>query len=607
MKHSMKRIVLVLLCVVLLVVLSSCGSSTPQMSGGQSVAQGIVAQSKILTKEQLAEFDAKGLAEAGVPMDDTGKPAIEPAATDIPVFTKQPVLDKVTPTPTVEPTEAPTETPTEEPTEVPTETPEPTAIPILTPEPMMHVIYKYSGVTETEILVTLPDDSEEYPVGTNVSPQMPDPEIIETVSGKWKFDGWTKTTDDENNLVFIGTWLLVEPAVTPEPTEELTPEVTAVPDWTVAPPTAEPVSIGTPVPDSETPTRQPESALNPMTTRGYRFQQFVLQKAGKSNAVFSGEAIMSAIALWNTLTTGAEHDVINKYVGKDYLSYQSTPTLMYLRRLWLDTLLTKGSKFPVEIEKYTEMINMQDVSATSTKNNWLNSASYGHFSYTPSTLTDKTYVDITSEVAFRDVWKSGTKPYDTKEREFHNADGTTTLTNMIRDEGLTYWKMSNAVAYCMYFHNGSYLMVILPDEGVDCSDVDVIKLMTGKIESTKAHVRFFMPGFSTESAYTLYLSDFMLSGGFVDENILSGLPGNFAPIFNQVDKVSLTNVGCGNVTSEEKMADPPTSYNDDLDVLSIVCDRPFMYYIGDATNQDIAMFGVMNKLSAEDAVLQPQQ
>ena len=193
MKQNMKRIGLILLCVMLMVVLSSCGSSTQQTSGAVSVAQGIVAESKILTKAELAEFDAKGLADAGVPMDESGRPAIEPAATEIPVFTKQPVLDMVTPTPTVEPTEVPTEAPTE----TPTETPEPTAIPILTPEPMMHVIYKYSGVTETEILFTLPDDSEEYPVGTSITPQMPDPEIIDTPSGKWQFDGWTKTMDDD--------------------------------------------------------------------------------------------------------------------------------------------------------------------------------------------------------------------------------------------------------------------------------------------------------------------------------------------------------------------------------------------------------------------------
>ena len=605
MKRNVKRIVLVLLCVVMSVVLSACGSSTPQATTTLSTAKGIVAQSKILTKEQLAEFDAKGLADAGVPMDDSGHPAIEPAATDIPVFTKQPAADVVTPTPTVVPTPVPTEVPTE----APTVTPEPTAIPILTPEPMMHVVYKYSGVTEMEILFTLPEDDEEYPVGTNVTPKMPESEIVDTPSGKWQFDGWTRTMDDENNLVFIGTWVLLESAFTPEPTvtPEPTPVVTDVPEWTAAPATPEPVSITTVAPDADTPTRQPESALNPITNRGYRFQRFVLEKAGKNNAVFSGEAIMSAISLWNTLTIGDEHNVVEKYVGKDYLTYQSTPTLMYIRRLWLDTALTKGSKFPIEIEKYTEMIDMSDTSATAMKNNWLNRATYGHFSYTPSILTNETYVDITSEVVFRDVWKTGVKPYDTTEREFHNADGTTILTNMIRDEGLTYWRMSNAVAYCMYFHNGSYLMVILPDEGVDCQDVDVIKLMTGKIDSTKAHVRFFMPGFSTESVYTLYLTDFMLSGGFVDENALSGLPGNFAPVFNQVDKVSFTNVGCGNVTSEETMPNPPTSYNDDLDVLSIVCDRPFMYYVGDATNQDIAMFGVVNKLSAEDAVLQPQQ
>ena len=603
----MKRVVLICMCFVLLVVLAGCSGGGSQQQT-QAKSHGIVASSKILSKEQLAEFDAKGLADADIPMDEFGNPLIDPAATDIPLFTNQPNASIETPTPTVTPYVTPT--------------------PYVTAVPASHMIYRYEGVTDELILATLPEDKTDYRFGASIPPQSPRAERVTTEEGVWKFDGWTKTVDENGaDFIFIGTWTLIEPRITeaptdtptpvptdtptpsPTPTAEPTPEPTEEPTSEPTPestevvteaPTGVPVSGNTPLPPLEIPTRVPESALNPITNTGYRFQNFVLEKAGLNNAVFSGEALLSALDLWNRLTTGAEHDVIAKYVGKDYLKYENSNTLIYARKLWLDTLLTKGERFPRALEKFAEMINMKDTSATSKKNAWLAKETSNYFNYTPSVLSGKTYLDITSELYFRDVWKTGMKPYDTKERIFKNLDGTETSVTMIRDEGLTYWRLDNAVAYCMYFYNGNYLMIILPNDGVEFSDVDVRSLMTGKVSSQKAHVRFFMPEFTTESSYTLYLDDFTLKSGAVDETIVSGLPDGFEPVFTQVDKVSFSQYGCGNVITEEIMKTPPTSYDDDLDVISIVCDRPFMYYVGDAANQDIALFGVLNTLPESD-------
>jgi serine protease inhibitor len=37
-------------------------------------------------------------------------------------------------------------------------------------------------------------------------------------------------------------------------------------------------------------------------------------------------------------------------------------------------------------------------------------------------------------------------------------------------------------------------------------------------------------------------------------------------------------------------------------VISVICDRPFLYYIGDAENEDIAFFGVVNQITDDMAV-----
>ena len=153
----------------------------------------------------------------------------------------------------------------------------------------------------------------------------------------------------------------------------------------------------------------------------------------------------------------------------------------------------------------------------------------------------------------------------------------------------------------MYFAGGNYAMIILPDKGVDPAEVDVAALMAGQIPSEKAHVSFVMPGFSTESTYVLSPKDFDLPVGTVSTSVLSGVPAWFTPSFSQMAKVSLSAGGAGNA-QPGAAAQLPTEFDESLDEVSIVCNRPFLYYIGDAENEDVAFFGVLNKLTDEMVV-----
>ena len=343
--------------------------------------------------------------------------------------------------------------------------------------------------------------------------------------------------------------------------------------------------------------------LNPLVHTGYRFQDFVLRRAGTSNAVISGESLLSAMAMWREMVDAKDGNVIKKYISRDYLNFDSTDSLKLINRIWADESL-RVTASDSRLNGLFESVNMSDPSATSAKNSWVSTATDGFITYTPSSFSENTFMDLMSVAYANDTWVNGTKPYDTKTRIFFNADGTETKTVMFRDEGLTYWELSNAVAYCMYLQNGNYVMFILPDRGVELKDVDVISLMTGKIPSKRAHVRFHAPEFTVESSYMLKMSNFSLPVGSLVANLIAGLPSSYEPVFGQLAKVAITRFGAGTAKSDEELV-LPTSYSDDLDVISIICDRPFMYYIGDAENEDIAFFGVINQIT-KDMVVTPE-
>ena len=361
-------------------------------------------------------------------------------------------------------------------------------------------------------------------------------------------------------------------------------------------------------PTEEDPTEPSEtqppvvSELDPLATNGYRYQAFLLSKAGTGNAVFSGEALLSAMDMWEEMIGEPDKAVLKKYVNRDYLKFDDTDTMKIIRHIWIDKSLKPSISAESRLNGLVSTVDMTSPSSTTEKNWFVAQATNGYIPYTPSFFTDETKIDLTSVVYASDVWKNGAKAYDTKNRIFYNADGSEVKTVMMRDEGLTYWDLGNAYAYCMYLDGGNYVMVVMPNKGVKLEDVNVTKLMNGELASKKAHVRFYMPEFTVESMYQLKLSQFSLPIGTVVSEILTGLPVRFEPVFSQIVKTSITHSGVCSTEDLAPAATPIVDYNDDLDVINIVCDRPFIYYIGDAENEDIAFFGVVNEITEDMAV-----
>lgn len=350
-----------------------------------------------------------------------------------------------------------------------------------------------------------------------------------------------------------------------------------------------------------------EEATGNKSGTKYRFQKYVLDGAEDGNFVFSGEAILRAVDIWSEMAMESDHQAFEKYLVRDYLGYESDSTLQFLSRIWVDEPHEIGNG-AARLSKMFTAIDMQDDGATAEKDAWASDKTGGYIDHTPSQLTDSTRLDIAVVPFLKDEWDSGLLAYDVKAKTFNNKDGTETRTRMFWNDGLTYWDMDNALAYCMYLEGGNYVMFILPNEGVDMEDVDVSGLMAGKYASKKAHVAFYCPSFETETEHTLNLRNFGLSAGRVATNVLSDIPKGFEPQLTQLAKISFSPYGVGPMAPEEDpdplVSTPPAAddYSDDLDFVRIVLNRPFMYYVGDYANEDVAFFGVMNTLPEDQVV-----
>ncbi len=92
------------------------------------------------------------------------------------------------------------------------------------PDPIAyHEFYEYTGVTDENVLVTLPDRSEAYYNGNTVTPAMPSAEVVMTDDGTYIFNGWSPESViiSDGDAKFVGSWLF-EPKPEPEPEPEPT-------------------------------------------------------------------------------------------------------------------------------------------------------------------------------------------------------------------------------------------------------------------------------------------------------------------------------------------------------------------------------------------------
>lgn len=326
------------------------------------------------------------------------------------------------------------------------------------------------------------------------------------------------------------------------------------------------------------------------------YRDFMLSKSQPNkNLIFSPESLHTALDMYASLADADTGNAITGYLGKSYLAYKSTDAFKIVNRLWVNEAVEFNLPEDHVLNNVLYRMNMQDSGkATKEKDDFVSYNTNGFIDSTPTVLDKDTIFDAMNIIYFKDSWAGGDKSVDTKARTFYNADGTTTNTKMLKDSEGIYRYTDNAQSYTMAYKDGFTFTVILPDKGTDLSSVDIDAFINDNASyKSEADVILYMPEFEGESTYEMYLSEFGLPGGYINPSIYSG--NMSIPEISQIAKIRVDKEGTEAAAVTEIII-KNTSVRPVPEIIELICDRPFLYYITDTANNDIAFIGAVNKI-----------
>lgn len=342
----------------------------------------------------------------------------------------------------------------------------------------------------------------------------------------------------------------------------------------------------------------------------------VLDKISKEkandNIVYSPISLNTALDVYKDLIDNEElKSDIKDYIGsRDYTAYKYDNTDIYksVNAIWIDK--NKDYNLDKLDQLIVKEVNMADPASIEEKNAFVSENTNGFIDSTPSKFDANTVADIMNVLYFKDKWEGGELKTSSSYKEFRNSDGTVTdLDHMLTQKGSHYFVGNKSEAFPLSYEHGMQLWIVLPDEeDFTISELteDIIRYATnpeacivpGKDEKTKIEAHLAFPEFETkfETDFSGTIVPTLTSAPF-SKSIYTptdmGKPYKMS--IAQVAKIKVDKEGteAAAVTEVIKLAAVLPSESEEH---YIICDRPFIYFIYDTANDDIAFIGVVQKL-----------
>lgn len=339
--------------------------------------------------------------------------------------------------------------------------------------------------------------------------------------------------------------------------------------------------------------KKPEKhgAVLERTSRYGNYYDFLLNEAGTDNAVFSSESLDAAFCVYSHLLTEEGRHNVEQYLGnRDYLGYENTDVFKSINRIWVNTNYDVHMN-ATDVEDLGYSLDMSDSkNATAEKNDYVIDQTNGFLDGTPTILNNEVVFDVMNVTYFKDKWLGGDKTLTDELYKFHNANGTTTEVNMLKGFDGILCATDNAHAFTTSYQDGFTFTAILPDEGVSLADVDVEAFILDKAKTVNADCRFMMPEFETKSEYEFSFDTFGIDAGVINPDVYNG---DVSSVISQVAKIKVDSKGTEAAAVTEILV-KSNAIAEEREIYEMTCDRPFVYYIYDTVNDDVAFIGVVN-------------
>ena len=338
--------------------------------------------------------------------------------------------------------------------------------------------------------------------------------------------------------------------------------------------------------------------VEPLSYQTY-LEFMMSQREPNTNAIFSSESLNSAFAIYAELLDTSNKEMFKAYLSnKDYLSYKSIDGLSIINRLWVNELkdftLTRG---PLVDKDIIYMMDMSDsAQATEFKNQFVSDSTNGFITETPTVFDKNTFVDAMNIIYFKSKWVGGEKTLCDGLKEFENEDGSTSQVEMFCDFGDYIAKTKTATAYKMDYENGMSFVAILPNEGYTLTDVNIDDFINNNVEYEDADVYAEFPKFEAKSTYMASFDSFNLP---LNPPFKEGLTicVTEPPVISQIAKIKFDNEGTEAAAVTEIVKSDSMAMVEPKPHYDFLANRPFIYYIQDYENDDIAFMGVVSNLA----------
>ncbi len=321
----------------------------------------------------------------------------------------------------------------------------------------------------------------------------------------------------------------------------------------------------------------------------------------KDQALFSPEAFKISSYIYSELLSEAiKTDNLRKLQNKDYLSYKQTDGFKIINCLWMNEFKDIKREYINLPQTIQHPLNMSMPEATQIKNDYIKEQTNGFIEQTSTTYDPDTVFDISSILYFHEKWKGNSLNRDIM--TFYNSDDSVAVVDGLNYLGTadekengdnSIYTMVQAQAYTLNYNNGFTITFILPKDGFGITDIDIDAFIKNRApKQTYSAVILNIPEFTAEDSFEKinYEELAQLHIKPVNEDIYDKI-AKISCVYT--NKIQITAQGSKEVTEPYKNEPSPSS---DSDIFYFNVNKPFVYFIKDTINDDIAFIGYINKL-----------
>lgn len=335
--------------------------------------------------------------------------------------------------------------------------------------------------------------------------------------------------------------------------------------------------------DSET-TNNEDNIKN---TSYSKYLNFVVDNSYYENTVFSPESFNSALYMYSDLIENPTE--VNKFLNnKNYLNYKNTDVFNLVNRIWVNDKID----FNYDSELIYKMDMSDEAKATKEKDDFIRDNTNGFIDSTPIKFNNETLFDIMNVAYLKDTWALGELEQEDTTTQFQCLDGTSSDVYMLVDSNGALYESYDSYIYKMRYSDGFEFVVVLPEtENNKLNNIDIDSIINNDITRLDVKPIFKMPEFEITSNHDLDLTYWGLDNYPIKKEIFDG---TYNVTINQVAKIKVDKEGTEAAATTtmtytaEAIQEPKT--------FELVCDRPFIYYIYDTENNDLAFIGAVTYL-----------